>query len=272
MKPEMVDRLDRFRQQARARGVPAAEVERWLTAARPCATLTPHGDGPVVGRFGGPAPLPAGHPALPPRTYLIASLDLAALPGDATTLPLPSGGRLLLFARSYDEGMDAGGEAVYVPAGTPVAERDLEPGHSPDDPWALLDRPGPPGHEVLRLTHDVSLPDNESLYDRAEHPHARQLRDAWRDIRREDARSGPRFQLDGYAQDPYGETDMVTGSAWMAAEKSGEPPRVEDWALLVQWYGGHYVGGDVYWTVNRQDAARRRFGEVMVLGFFEGPV
>ncbi|CAM5689886.1 hypothetical protein [Streptomyces griseomycini] len=49
----------------------------------------PHGDGPVVGRFGGPAPLPAGFPDLPERTCLTASPDLVALPADATALPLP---------------------------------------------------------------------------------------------------------------------------------------------------------------------------------------
>ena len=93
----------------------------------------PARDGPVVGRFGGPAPLPAGFPDLPKRTCLIASLDLAALPADATTLPLPRDGALLLLARSHDDGLDAGGEAVYVPAGTPVEERPLDSGRAPGE-------------------------------------------------------------------------------------------------------------------------------------------
>ncbi|OSP39433.1 hypothetical protein B7767_31635 [Streptomyces sp. 13-12-16] len=49
------------------------------------------------------------------------------------------------------------------------------------------------------------------------------------------------------------------------------PPRIEAWALLAQWCGGAHVGGDVYWTITRQNAVERRFGEVTVMGFFEGP-
>lgn len=50
---EMRDRLRPFRDKALARGIPAADVERWMDTARPCATLGTGGDGPVVGRFGG---------------------------------------------------------------------------------------------------------------------------------------------------------------------------------------------------------------------------
>ncbi|MDU0294072.1 hypothetical protein, partial [Saccharothrix longispora] len=59
---ELRDRLGPFRDEALARGIPADDVERWSTLARPCATLTAHGDGPVVGRFGGPLLLPADAP------------------------------------------------------------------------------------------------------------------------------------------------------------------------------------------------------------------
>ncbi|MFC8369665.1 DUF1963 domain-containing protein [Streptomyces sp. NPDC057239] len=271
MNPERLRKLDRVREKALARGVPSGEVERWLDAARPCATLVPHGDGPVVGRFGGPALLPAGFPDLPKRTYLIASLDLPALPADATTLPLPRDGALLLFARSYDEGLDAGGEAVYVPAGTPVEERPLDSGHAPGDAWEGLDS-GLRRAGELRLRYDVSLPDNESLFDPAEHPHAPALRGAWNDVRHEDRHllGASHLQLDGYSTDPYGETDLVTCAAWREADRTGRPPRPEAWALLAQWYGFAYIAGDVYWTITRQNAAERRFDEATVLGFFEG--
>ncbi|MEU5753878.1 hypothetical protein ACGF5T_10575 [Streptomyces sp. NPDC047853] len=62
MKPEMFDKRGRFREKALAVGVPSAEVERWLEAARPCATLASTVDGPVVGHFGGPTCSP---PTLP---------------------------------------------------------------------------------------------------------------------------------------------------------------------------------------------------------------
>ncbi|MEU8709636.1 DUF1963 domain-containing protein [Streptomyces sp. NPDC048565] len=253
-----------------------------MATARPCATLTPHADGPVVGRFGGAPLLPAGFLDLPQRTHLIASLDLAALPEDATNLPLPPDGLLHLFARSYDDGLEAGGEAVYVPAGTAVAERSLDHGYHPQDAWAHLDRDPQEGVE-LRLHHDVSLPDNESLLDPAEYPHANELRNAWAQVRNEDhpPHSGPRLQIDGFPTDAYGETDLLTASAWLAARTAGKPlgkpanpgetPRPEDWALLTQWYGAPYIGGDVYWTITRQNLTARRFDEVTVLGLFEGP-
>ncbi|WCN05440.1 DUF1963 domain-containing protein [Streptomyces sp. M92] len=277
----MLDRLNRVRESALARGVPPAEVERWLEAARPCATLTPDGDGPVVGRFGGPLLLPVEFANPPARTYLIASMDLAAPPADATTLPLPSDGVLHLLARSADDGFDAGGEAVYVPAGTPVEERPLSPRHSPRDPWANMGR-GPHEGTALRLRREVSLPDCEAMYAPAEHPHAAELRDAWRSVRDEDrSRGRSLLRIDGYARDPYGEFDMLDVAASLRARRERRPPgesasawaapRPEDWALLTQWYGGVYVHGDVYWTVTRKNLAERRFDEVDVLGCIEGP-
>ncbi|MFC8426202.1 DUF1963 domain-containing protein [Streptomyces sp. NPDC057236] len=272
MNPERLRKLDRVREKALARGLPPGEAERRLATARPCATLVPHGDGPVVGRFGRPVLLPAGLPDLPKRTCLIASPDLAALPADATTLPLPRDGALLLLARSYDEGLDAGGEAVYVPAGTPVEERPLDSGYAPGDAWEGLDS-GLRRAGELRLRYNVSLPDDESLFDPAEHPHAPALRGAWNDVRHEDRHllGTPRLQLDGCSTDPYGETDLLTCAAWREADRTGRPPRIEARALLAQWYGGAHAGGDVHWTITRQNAAERRFDEVTVMGFFEGP-
>jgi hypothetical protein len=80
-----------------------------------------------------------------------------------------------------------------------------------------------------------------------------------------------RLQLDGYSTAPYGETDPVTCAAWREADRTGRPPRIEAWALLAQWYGGAHIAGDVYWAITRQNAVERRFGEVTVMGFFEGP-
>ncbi|MER6619036.1 hypothetical protein [Streptomyces sp. NPDC000931] len=69
-----------------------------------------------------------------------------------------------------------------------------------------------------------------------------------------------RLQLDGYSTDPYGETDLVICAAWREADRTGRPPRIEAWALLAQWCGGAHVGGDVHWTITRQNAVERRFG------------
>ncbi|MEU6676095.1 DUF1963 domain-containing protein [Streptomyces sp. NPDC046925] len=268
MRPEMLEKLNRFRAKALSRGVPSADVERWLDAARPCITLAPDADGPVVGRLGGPEMIPAGTTGLPERMELVASLDLAALPEGATSLPLPPDGRLLFFGHVDTEEYSATGRAVYVPAGVPVEER--RAGHGEE-----------PGQE-LRLTFDVSLPDNEVLYERAEHPHAAELRRAWSDVRYEDwgLFKGSHLQMDGYSTDPYGEADPITASAILAARAAGEPEgrpagpweqqSPEDFALLAQWTGS--IDGFVYWTIARKDVAARRFDRVTVLDFFEGPL
>src|SRR5690349_20802050 len=122
MKIEMLERLAPFRAAALKRGIPSADIERWIRTARPCATLTRHGDGPVVGTLGGPLLLPADAPD--PWYPLVAAIDLAALPADATDLPLPPDGQLLLFAYPDTE---TDGEAVYIPAGTAVEERKGNP-------------------------------------------------------------------------------------------------------------------------------------------------
>ncbi|WP_143086664.1 DUF1963 domain-containing protein [Lentzea flaviverrucosa] len=102
MNPRNARILDDFRGKALARNIPAPDVERWMELVRPSALLTPDGDGPVVGRFGGPVPLPAD---VETQQYpLVATIDCAALPREATDLPLPSDGRLLFFGCPEEHG------------------------------------------------------------------------------------------------------------------------------------------------------------------------
>ncbi|WP_223190643.1 DUF1963 domain-containing protein [Nonomuraea terrae] len=89
-------------------------------------------DGPVVGHFGGPLMLPAD--VTDPRRgqHLIASIDLAALPEDATGLPLPPDGRLLLFA--HPDGLaaiDEYGELDPVTSSATWAAKSEEQGIRP---------------------------------------------------------------------------------------------------------------------------------------------
>jgi hypothetical protein len=129
MTPEMLDKLSRFREKALAEGIPPDDVDRWTATARRCARLDSRGDGPVVGRLGGPLMLPADAPD--PWCKLAATIDLAALPQDATDFPLPPDGHLLLFANPDPElaGEETLGSALHIPAGTPLEERqvDLDP-------------------------------------------------------------------------------------------------------------------------------------------------
>jgi hypothetical protein len=147
--------LDQIRAEALEQDIPPDEIERWLELVRPCALLTGGGDGPVVGRFGGPVSLPSD--VEDPRFPLIATIDCAALPTAATDLPLPADGRLLLFGFPDSDGNDSSmGDVVYVPAGAGVTERATYPPNYPLDENAEIYQELPQGE--LRLTADVSLP------------------------------------------------------------------------------------------------------------------
>lgn len=150
------------------------------------------------------------------------------------------------------------GGAVYVPAGTPVEERevslDYEPyGYeSPEDLDESLRRTGD-----LRLVPGVSLPscplDAET---RAVHPHAETLQDVWS----EQSDEGGEWQLGGHAYDFDGYGDPARESA---DQEPGENySRPEDWVVLAQWVG--VPMGILYWTINRRDLDVRRFDRVAV--------
>ncbi|MGW0085420.1 DUF1963 domain-containing protein [Streptomyces sp. NPDC003393] len=261
--------LDRFREQALERGVPAPDVNRWLGLARPMLRTAPDGNGPVMGRLGGPLMLPPDVPT-PADSFeemgeeyqlehqLIVTLDLSTIPDGATDLPLPLDGSLLLFANADLEPWPAGG-AVYVPAGVPVEEREYSPDYevyeynTPEDLDAELREVGD-----LRLVPGVSLPttppDQEVL---ARHPYAETLREVWSD----QTDGGGEWQLGGHAAnfDDYG--DPVAASAYLEEDERFSAP--DDWVLLAQWTAG-FPMAFLYWTITRQDLAALRFDRVAV--------
>ncbi len=123
----VLDRREAYRDLAREQGTPEHVIDRVLRLARPRIELRPagHSEGPVVGRYGGRPPLPAGF--VRPVPDFIASVDCAALPAGVLDIPLPEDGHLLFFAsRSQYEGNDEdrSGRVVYVPAGTAPPEDD----------------------------------------------------------------------------------------------------------------------------------------------------
>lgn len=258
--------LDRFREQARERGVPADDVDRWLGLARPALRTAPDGGGPVVGRLGSPLLLPPDVPT--PATVfepdyrneyqLIVTLDLAAIPPGATDLPLPPDGQVLLFANVELEDELLAGGAVYVPAGTPVEEREASVDYeaygydSPEDLDESLRR-----SPDLRLVPGVSLPSCPlDAATRAAHPHAETLQAVWS----EQSDEGGEWQLGGHAYDFDGMGDPARESA---DEEPGENfSRPEDWVVLAQWVG--VPMGILYWTINRRDLEVRRFDRVVV--------
>ncbi|WP_433260802.1 hypothetical protein ACQPZF_25110 [Actinosynnema sp. CS-041913] len=270
MTPEMSRRLNLFRVEALRRDIPDADVERWLGIARPCARLTSDGDGPVVGRFGGPVLLPADAPD--PWFPLVASIDCAALPGDATDLPLPDDGHLLLFAfPELSDGPESAGEVVYVPAGTPVEERDRNPYFYGEVPgYQEICEAYPQGE--LRLAVDVSLPyhgaveipEHPYMEPLPGHPHSEQLRDVWLDT----CGDSGALQIGGYGWEESLEFDPVATAAWFAgeAERNGSRPvdttgAAGDWVLLADWYTDiqDVAGATVHWAIRLDDLAARRF-------------
>lgn len=139
-----VNVLDRFRDAARDADMSDDAIDWWLRLARPCLALDQDCDGPVVGYFGGRPALPETV-AWPDGTVHLASIDLAAIPPDATDLDLPADGTLVFFAVP---GMTStAGQVVYVPAGTAVTEA------APPDPGSTVYDRFP-----LRGEPDWSLP------------------------------------------------------------------------------------------------------------------
>jgi hypothetical protein len=278
---EMRDRLRPFRDKALARGIPVEDVERWMDTARPCATLAAGGDGPVVGRFGGPLLLPVGmpHPFYP----FVASIDFAALPADATDLPLPPDGRLLLFAYPEDFGdLTDMGNVVYVPAGAAVEERDKEgwAWFENDDEYQEVFAQFP--QETLRATVDVSLPyhywveipEDPRWVPLPGHPRSEELAAVWAETHDDIASSG-QLQLGGYADQEAVDTDPV-GTAMTCALREAAAGRREpvsddlaDWVLLAEWnpWIDGLEGATVHWSIQRADLAARRFDRAFTTVF-----
>jgi hypothetical protein len=298
MDPELLGRLQPFREEALERGIPQEDIERWIETARPSGTLVTSGDGPVVGRFGGPLMLPPEAPD--PRTPLLATLDCAALPEEVTGLRLPPDGRLLLFGYPCHEwSWHSGsiGEVVYIPAGTPVEERKTryayvygEEGDDVDDEKLRIYEQFP--QEELRLAADITLPYHFTV-DSPEppdndpplpgHPRSWELAEAWGETSYGIGVRGP-LHIGGYASHECTETDPVVDAAQDAeqwrrfrlTQGSDEPgdavelPAPERWVLLAQWDIGldGREGSTLHWVIPRQDLAERRFDRVHVTFFW----
>ncbi|MFI8303797.1 DUF1963 domain-containing protein [Streptomyces sp. NPDC085927] len=286
MIPATGDRFRPFREEATAQGIPADDVERWLATARPCVALTLADDdefGPVVGRFGGPLLLPADIPD--PEHPFVASVDLAALPADATDLSLPPDGHLLFFALPDGDGRGRPrGNVVHVPAGSAVTQRDTRSWNSRnDDEYNAIFEGYPQG--PLRARAEVSLPYHTFVIPPGEreavtlpgHPFCSELVEVWEDTHDSVARRGP-LQIGGYANEEVVEFDPVDVAASIAADAVREgswdgPASADpaDWVLLADWYAGSLrkrEGSTVHWVIQREDLAARRFERVFTTVFW----
>jgi hypothetical protein len=274
--PRNVKILDQFRAEARERNIPAADVERWLELVRPCALLTQDGDGPVVGRFGGPVMLPAD--AEDPRFPLLATIDCAALPTDVTDIPLPSDGRLLLFGfPESDGGYESMGDVVYVPAGAAVEEREKYPPLYPpdDEECAAVYQELRQGE--LRLTTDISLPFVGTVElpgppwsaPLPGHPHSEDLAEVWAD-----QWGGAPLVIGGYGTGfNGGDSVEIAAKSAAEAEEAGDRPGpgttsadADDWVLLAECNVSRPGGGAaIFWAIQRDDLTAQRFGRAHVV-------
>jgi hypothetical protein len=246
--------LDPFRSEALRRGIPPDEIERWIRTARPCATLGPGGDGPVVGQLGGHPLLPADAPD--PSFPFAASLDCAAIPAGATDLPLPASGTLLLFASpdGLISGYPAACQVLHVPAGTPVAQR-------PAPPVGEDDSEVPPPAS-LRLAIDLSLPNEAEST--PEHPHGEELASVWWNLGTDLLSDGP-LQVGGYPWIwNYEPVESVVRELGSKASPGAPVPDIKDWVMLAEWSVDSEVfdHGLVHWVIRHDDLAAGRFDRV----------
>ncbi|WP_448315883.1 DUF1963 domain-containing protein [Streptomyces sp. CO7] len=275
MRPEVLDTLTEFRETALAEGIPPEDIRRWTDIARPCALLDTRGEGPVVGRLGGPLLLPVDAPD--PWCKLAATVDLAAVPAGVTNLDLPADGHLLLFA---DPDPDSIGErnlggAFHVPAGTRVEERHLDL----DPEWRNYPYETDFPEGLLHLRSGVSLPYHSSVRAPGDpfgwehlpgHPRADELVEVWTETPGDDIHLG--LQLGGYAEDEdqWEDPSVAAGREAARAEARGELPpsaaevRPGDWVCLAQWvHGLDGLEMALYsWSIARQDLAAGRFDRV----------
>ncbi|MGV9755763.1 DUF1963 domain-containing protein [Streptomyces tricolor] len=265
MTDEIVDRLNRFRAEAASRGLPAKEVEEWIRVALPAVYMAEGGDGPLVARVGGDPLLPHGAPE--PSDPFVASVDLAALPPGATSLPLPADGHLLFFSGTDVHGKEGPvpDAVLYVPAGTPTMPSPLE--HSRREPY----RP----RELRTVWHQSSaqMPESFALDRWGDFPEdeqfelADELCGAWEDVG--GYRPSWTLQIGGHPVSPqndpvhYARDPEEAGPSGQSGTAHGEGA---DWALLATWRCGDDVteldSGVAHWVIRHRDLAARRFDRV----------
>ncbi|MEU6440506.1 DUF1963 domain-containing protein [Streptomyces sp. NPDC047046] len=274
MREKHSERLDRFRTMAAEEGFSAEEAEAWIALTLPAAHLAegipkaarpaeaaPPAEGeagavpaPVVARVGGAPLAPAG--AEVPREAFVAAVDLSLLPPDATNLPLPADGHLLLFGTA-GEGADGTYDSLvrHVPAGTPLVRHPRPVGGG-------RRAPSPYKEEELRSPYLLLSADEAGFTDK----HLAHLgQDAW-------FRAG---ELDGVWQ-ATGEPQPRFPVLWLgghAAIRNVDPlewlRRDEpdaDWVHLATYHCGEEVEWTehavLHWSIRRADLAALRFDHV----------
>lgn len=268
------------------RHLPPDVAERWIALIRPALRLRSCRRGEKrVGQLG-------GLPSLPPdlawpewkgegSLNFVASIECGRLPPNTLDIALPDSGTLLFFYFDRDSGYFdpeypprtvgvwdpeslVGARVIFVPAGTPVAERATPADIEPYDSVPLTAKPvltGPDwSHPAFRAAcQDLSDADRDFLRD---HANGDKFSGALRRLT-----PSPRHQLGGHAvavqRAPELDVAQVTlggDPTWEACEHEGQR-----WTLLAQIDTDGEADmrwgdlGTLYWLIRPEDLAARDF-------------
>jgi hypothetical protein len=300
-----MDDRQAYRKKAQEMGIPEPVAEWLLGLALPRVTFHVQEQFPgqeqsstqeqqeagadrVVGHLGGNPWLPedvewSGFP------HFIASIDCAALPRGAVEFPFPEDGRMLFFADANTpdfepRGQDAYARVVYVPAGTPTAER--VPEYVEDQPF--LAEPVPLGYELhwtlpgfSSRAYEVLTEDARILYDKYD---GDELGNEPWGYNAPLALGGHALMVQGdplmlFLPDDFpGSTSPIVTQQRVAEAAAARPddfplpphfpvsdPDPEGWLLLAEMRAdlGWGVSPSItYWMIRRADLAERRFDRV----------
>jgi hypothetical protein len=257
------------------RELPPAVADRWIGLLQPSFWLrAADADEPVVGQLGGVPVLPDGL-AWPhwnshgPLTF-VGEIDCGQLPSN--TLSLPHTGTLSFFVqndlptvRGAPENL-AVASVVYIPAGTPVTERDAPAGI---DPYGLVELTGElhatgPAWDSPVLTEtlaDLGGGDRTFLND---WPSRNAFSQGLWDLAPE-----PRHQIGGHAFPVQDAVELDAAHTQLGGTVPyGDPALIREarrWTPLAQFDSDDAAGmrwgdcGTLYWLIRPADLAARRF-------------
>ncbi len=261
--------------------LPPVVADRWAGLLRPSFHLrAADRDDAIVGQLGGVPVLPEGFSwplweGQGPLAF-IAEIDCGQLPSDA--LALPRTGTLSFFC--WDEQL--GGEmpfrgapenrgaarVVYIPAGTPVSERDPPGGIAPYDLVEFtgeLFTTGPAWDSPVFREAIADLGDQQAFMD------DRSNGDAFGQGLWELSPGPPDHRLSGHAKPIQDPVELDIAHAQLGGEVSYEDPTLHQealrWNLLAQFDSDHWARmmwgdcGTLYWLIRPDDLAARRFEE-----------
>jgi uncharacterized protein YwqG len=273
------------------RELPPAAADQWVSLLRPSLRLRAAEKNKVlVGQLGGVPVLPDGF-AWPhwdgygPLTF-IAEIDCGQLP--SSTLSMPHTGTLLFFCadgqagseiypgwpptgRGDPENRDAA-RVVYIPAGTPVSERDSPAGI---EPYALVELAGElfttgPAWDSPIFREAIAPLDDDIHAFMSDSSNGDSFGDALWELM---PKAPGRHRISGHADPIQDAVELdVAHTQLDGAVPYGDPALHEEalrWTLLAQFDSDDQAGmkwggsGSLYWLIRPDDLADRRFDEAL---------